>query len=115
MKDFRAAPLLLPPPLLPYRSGTSAAEAAQRTVHIHHLVCFLSVFFVALAQSRKQVVGRVDVCRGLSWIIADKVLWEHSVGVLAGGLTAATWGFIIFFHSSGGCCAFTLMYIKSGV
>lgn len=72
-------------------------------------------FFVALAQSRKQVVGRVDVCRGLSWIIADKVLWEHSVGVLAGGLTAATWGFIIFFHSSGGCCAFTLMYIKSGV
>lgn len=45
---------------------------------------FSLFFIVALAQSRKQVVGRVDVCRGLSWIIADKVLWEHSGGGLAG-------------------------------
>lgn len=95
MKDFRAAPLLLLLLLLPYHSSTSAAEAAQRTVHIHHLVCFLAFFIVALAQSRKQVVGCVDVCWGLLWIIADKVLWEHcGVGALAGALQRS--GFFFF-------------------
>lgn len=92
MKDFHAAPLLL---LLPYHSSTSAAEAAQRPVHIHHSVCFFFFFIVPLAQSRKQVVGRVEVCWGLTRIIADKVLWEHWGGDFGRSTTAAR----VFFHS----------------
>lgn len=45
-------------------SRGSTAYSSHPSLGVGSLVFFLSV---ALAQSRKQVVGRVDVCRGLSW------------------------------------------------
>lgn len=67
MTDFRTAPLLLLL-LLPYHSSTSAAEAAQCTVHIHHLVCFLSFFYCGFGA--EQEAGS-RLCGCLLGIVVD--------------------------------------------
>lgn len=78
--------------LLPYHSNTSAAEAAQRTVHIHHSVC---VFFFHCAFGAEQEAGSW-LCGCLLGIVVDHCR-ESALGTLWGVLAGALQSMGVFF------------------